>query len=48
MQDLNGESRAIRGNLALIDPLWDLYGLPVLNTQCHALINPVWDVYVFA
>ena len=48
IQDLNGQVRAIRANLSLINPVWDLYGLPVLNPQYHALINPVWDLYVFA
>ena len=48
IQDLNGQVRAIRANLSLINPVWDLYGLPVLNPQYHALTNPVWDLYVFA
>ena len=48
IQDLNGQVRAIRANLALINPVWDLHGLPVLNQQYHALINLVWDLYVFA
>ena len=47
IQELNGQVRAIRANLAFINPVWDLYGLPVLNPQYHALINPVWDLYVF-
>ena len=48
IQDLNGQVRAIRANLSLINPVWDLFGLPVLNPQYHALINPVWDLNVFA
>ena len=48
IQELNGQVRAIRANLPFINPVWDLYGLPVWNLQYHALINPVENLYVFA